>query len=79
MLMGYKLFGSSTQKVNDVGAGTALGDPSYSITGKVQVYVQFEQPTPKDFERLGLWPVELFSRLAPPRTPEELRQGKGKR
>ena len=34
--------------------------------GKVQAYVQFKQPVPQGFERLGLWPVALFSRMAPP-------------
>ncbi|MCE5266756.1 MAG: hypothetical protein LLG00_02585 [Planctomycetaceae bacterium] len=46
---------------------------SYSIKGKAQAYVQFKQPMPKGFQRLGLWPTELFARMAPPRTPEELK------
>lgn len=71
-LMGYKLFGRSTQKVNGVADRTAPGDPSYSLKGKVQVYVQFEQPTPEGFERLGLWPADVFLQIAPPRAPEEL-------
>ena len=37
--------------------------------GKVQAYVQFKQPVPDGFERLGLWPVDLFSRIAPPQFP----------
>ncbi|MBN1817286.1 MAG: hypothetical protein JW828_07985 [Sedimentisphaerales bacterium] len=39
---------------------------SYTTKGKVQAYVQFKQPVPDGFERLGLWPVELFSHMAPP-------------
>ncbi|MHB1038669.1 MAG: hypothetical protein ACYC35_29070 [Pirellulales bacterium] len=49
---------------------------SYSLKGKVQAYVQFKQPLPEGFERLGPWPGELFARMAPPRTPEELKSGK---
>ena len=71
-LMGFQLFGHSTQKVKGVDRAAATGEPSYSLKGKVQVYVQFEQPTPPGFKRLGLWPVETFARIAPPRTPEEL-------
>jgi hypothetical protein len=40
--------------------------------GKVQAYVQYKLPVPAGFERLGLWPTDLFARIAPPRTPEEL-------
>ncbi|MBN2295552.1 MAG: hypothetical protein JXM70_24190 [Pirellulales bacterium] len=40
---------------------------SYTTKGKVQAYVHYRQPTPKGFERLGLWPAELFDRIAPPR------------
>ncbi len=58
-LMGYKVFGASDKR------GT--GQISYTTKGKVRAYVQFEQPVPKGFERLGLWPVELFDRLAPPK------------
>jgi hypothetical protein len=39
---------------------------TYTTKGKVQAYVQFTKPVPKGFERLGLWPVELFDRIAPP-------------
>jgi len=42
---------------------------SYTTKGKVQAYVQFKQPVPEGFERLGLWPTELFSQMAPPRSP----------
>jgi hypothetical protein len=46
--------------------GTRKGEPSYSITGKIQAYVQFQQPTPAGFKRVGLWPVEVLSWLIPP-------------
>lgn len=48
---------------------------SYSLKGKVQAYIQFKQPMPEGFERIGLWPTELFTQIAPPRTPEELKAG----
>ena len=47
---------------------------SYTTKGKVQAYIQFKQPMPEGFQRLGLWPVDLFSRIAPPRTPEDLKR-----
>ena len=65
-LMGFKVFGKSSS-ANKVLQGTGTGEPSYSISGKVRAYVQYEQPLPKGFERLGLWPVEVFDRLAPPK------------
>ena len=45
----------------------------YTTRGKVQAYVQFKQPVPEGFERLGLWPTELFAQMAPPKIPEELK------
>jgi hypothetical protein len=39
---------------------------SYTTKGNVQAYVQFKQSVPEGFERLGRWPVELFSQMAPP-------------
>jgi hypothetical protein len=69
ILMGYKVFGKSSKESHKV-QGTASGDPSYTIKGKVQAYVQFQQPLPAGFERLGLWPVEVFEQLAPPRGPK---------
>jgi hypothetical protein len=64
-LMGYKVFGRSSSLSHKVqGVGTT--DPSYTLKGKVQAYVQFQQALPKGFERLGLWPVEVFNRIAPP-------------
>lgn len=64
-LMGYKVFGKSRQDLNKVD-GTGTGLPSYSVKGTVEAYVQFEQPLPEGFERLGLWPTELFKQITPP-------------
>ena len=48
------------------------GPASEAVTcttkGTVQAYVQFKQTVPEGFQRLGLWPVELFSQMAPPST-----------
>lgn len=44
---------------------------SYTTKGRVQAYVQFKQAVPAGFERLGLWPAELFGRMAPPPRPTE--------
>lgn len=65
-LGGYKVFGTSRAELNKVAAGVGTGDFSYSLKGKVRAYVQSEQPLPEGFERLGLWPVELYSEMAPP-------------
>jgi hypothetical protein len=46
--------------------GADAQDVSYTTKGKVQAYIQFKQPIPKGFERLGLWPSQLFDRIAPP-------------
>jgi len=40
---------------------------SYTTKGKNQAYVQFTQPTPVGFERINLWPVELFDKIAIPK------------
>ncbi len=55
-LAGYSLFTPSPD-------GEAV---SYTTKGKVQAYVQFKQSVPEGFERLGRWPVKLFSQMAPP-------------
>ena len=47
---------------------------SYTTKGKVQAYVQFKQSVPDDFQRLGQWSIDLFSQMAPPRTPDELKR-----
>jgi hypothetical protein len=59
-LMGFKVF------------GTRGGEVSYTTKGKVQAYVQFQQPVPDGFERMRVWPMDTFSTIAPPKTPEEL-------
>lgn len=48
--------------------GEAAKAVSYTIKGKTRAYVQFKQSVPAGFERVGLWPVELFSQMAPPMT-----------
>jgi hypothetical protein len=50
---------------------------SCTTKGKVQTYVQFKQSVPDGFERLGLWPIELFAQMAPPRSPAELKSRAG--
>jgi hypothetical protein len=53
--------------------GPASEVVSCTTKGKVQAYVQFKQSVPAGFERVGLWPTELFSQMAPPRSPAELK------
>lgn len=55
-LAGYSLFTPG----DDASALT------HSLRGTNRAYVQFKQSIPAGFERLGPWPVDLFSRLAPP-------------
>jgi hypothetical protein len=63
-LMGYKLFGSSTGKINKVDAN--VKEPfTYTTKGKCRAYVEFEQAVPDGFERLGRWPVEVFEEIIP--------------
>ena len=62
-LAGYSVFTSGK-------AGQAV---SYTAKGKVQAYVQFKQTDIEGIDRIGRWPVELFSRIAPPRAPAELK------
>ena len=66
ILMGYKVFGKSSLLINKT-AGSGTTDPSFTIKGKVQAYVHVQQPVPAGFERLGLWPVEVFDRIGPPK------------
>lgn len=68
ILMGYRVFGRGSVEANKI-AGSGESDPSYSLKGKVSAYVHYRQPVPKGFERLGLWPVDVFSQLAPPLAP----------
>lgn len=56
-LAGFKVF------------GVRSGEVSYTTQGRCEAYVQFEQTVPAGFQRLGLWPVELFQHLAPPKKP----------
>lgn len=49
--------------------GADAKDITYTTKGKVQAYVQFRQALPEGFERLGLWPADLFARMAPPQPP----------
>lgn len=39
---------------------------SYATMGRNTAYVQFKQEMPKGFDRVGIWPAELFSKIAPP-------------
>jgi len=55
-LAGYSLFTPG----DDASALT------HTVRGTNRAYVQFKQPLPAGFERLGNWPVDLFSRIAPP-------------
>ena len=64
LLMGFKLFGNTNPEANKP-AGAGTNEITYTTKGKVQAYVQFRQPTPSGFERLGLWPVEAFRTLDP--------------
>lgn len=57
--------------------GPAAQAVSCSVKGKVQAYVQFKQSVPDGFERLGRWPTELFSQMAPPRSPAEWKRRAG--
>lgn len=34
--------------------------------GTVRAYVQFKQALPEGFQRIGLWPAELYAKIAPP-------------
>jgi hypothetical protein len=40
---------------------------SFTTKGKVQAYVQFSQPVPEGFERIKLWPEQLFDLMAIPK------------
>ena len=42
---------------------------TYTAKGGTKAYVQFKQDVPEGFQRLGLWPADLFSQIAPPRLP----------
>ncbi len=46
--------------------GEAQKAVSYTTKGETRAYVQFKQDVPEGFDRLRLWPVDLFSQIAPP-------------
>lgn len=46
--------------------GPASEAVSCTTKGVVQAYVQFKQPVPDGFQRLGAWPVDLYAQMAPP-------------
>jgi hypothetical protein len=46
---------------------------TYTTKGKTRAYVQFKQDVPEGFERLGLWPTDLFAGIAPPQSPSSSR------
>jgi hypothetical protein len=54
--MGFKVFGA---KDNDMF--------TYTLKGQNEAYVQFQQETPAGFERLALFPVDVFYGVAPPK------------
>ena len=58
-LMGYKLFGVIVDK-------ETVSDITYTTSGDVKAYVQFQQEVPEGFLRLPNWPVENFQNLLPP-------------
>ncbi|QDU79147.1 hypothetical protein Pla110_08520 [Polystyrenella longa] len=47
---------------------------TYSLSGQVTAYVQFKQSLPEGFTRVNQWSPKLFSMMAPPETPEELKK-----
>jgi hypothetical protein len=51
--------------------GEAAKVVTYTTKGETRAYVQFKQDVPEGFERVGLWPVDLFSQIAPPRRPSQ--------
>lgn len=48
---------------------------TFTTKGKVQAYVQFRQPVPQGFERLELWPVDLFEKISPPKAGNHVNVG----
>jgi len=68
LLAGYSLFtpGPASQAV------------SFTTHGNVQAYLQFRQELPEGFQRLGTWPAELFSQMAPPPAPSAIGRHRGR-
>lgn len=58
-VMGYKVFGVRVNK-------ETANEITYTTSGSVQAYVQFQQDVPKGFHRLQQWPVDAFSMIATP-------------
>jgi hypothetical protein len=58
-LMGYKLFGVLVDK-------ETVSDISYTTSGDVKAYLQFQQELPEGILRLPDWPVDVFQNLLPP-------------
>lgn len=56
-LMGYKVFGAKE------------GDITYTTSGSVRAYVQFEQTVPKGMIALGAWPTDVFQSILPAGPP----------
>ena len=65
LLMGYKVFGSGGRQFGMTEGPPPGGPIPYTIKGRVEAYLQFQQEPPEGFTRLGLWPVEAFSELLP--------------
>jgi hypothetical protein len=68
ILAGYKVFGTCSAAINKVD-GKGTGEVRYTTKGSNKAYVQYQQSVPNGFERLGLWPVQLFDSLQPPKVP----------
>lgn len=45
--------------------GAGKGDVSFTTTGDVKAYVQFNQDVPKGMHRLGHWPADVFQTILP--------------
>ncbi|WP_437231028.1 hypothetical protein SH661x_002270 [Planctomicrobium sp. SH661] len=43
---------------------------SIKLSGKNTAYLQFKQPLPEGFERIGAWPADLYASIAPPPVDE---------
>lgn len=71
ILAGYQVFGTGGHEESI----------SYTTHGSVQAYVQFQQSVPAGFQRLAVWPTDLFSTLAPPQVKDGIiqRQGTGRK
>ena len=60
ILAGYQVFGT----------GDHDDAISYTTSGDVRAYLQFQQAAPAGFRRLATWPTELFFALAPPQVQD---------